>query len=86
MTKQKQGRGREGGRRYVWLGSRGREWSGQGVAWGAGELRRHARGHQLKRLDVRGAHWKARKGSLGTAWGWWWHRAAATDPACEIAE
>lgn len=28
----------------MWLGSWGREWSGQGVAWGAGDQRRHVGG------------------------------------------
>lgn len=28
----------------MWLGSRGREWSGQGVARGAGDQRRHVGG------------------------------------------
>lgn len=43
----------------------GRVWHGE-----PGELRRHVRGHQLKRPDARAAHWQARKGSFGAAWGW----------------
>lgn len=53
----------------MWLGSRGREWSGQGVARGAGDLRRHVWGHQLRRADVRTEPWQARKASFGTGRG-----------------
>lgn len=62
----------EPGERVVWAGC------GMGC-WGEEEA---CQGHQL-RADARGAHWQAKKGSFGTAWGGGWHRAAATDPAWE---
>lgn len=51
-------------------GAGGESGLGRVVVWGAGDLRRQVQGHQLKRLDVRGAHRQSRKGSFGTAWGW----------------
>lgn len=48
----------EPGERVVWAGC------GMGC-WGEEEA---CQGHQL-RADARGAHWQAKKGSFGTAWG-----------------
>lgn len=47
------------GERVVWAGC------GMG-SWGSEEA---CRGHQLRRADVRGVHWQARKASFVSGWG-----------------
>lgn len=70
----------------MWLGSRGREWAGQGVAWGAGELRRHVgastqeAGCQGKNTGRPGRVPLALPGGAGGT------GQQATDPARETAE